>query len=64
MICPECKTEAAIMESGYEVRGDRAADTKTQLYSVLKFFCRNPKCPQYGKEIGEQKTEIPVSAAE
>lgn len=64
MLCPECKTEAAIMESGYEVSGDTSPNTKTRLFAVLKFHCRNPKCPRYGKEIGEERSEVRVKEAE
>lgn len=58
MLCPECKTEAAIMESGYEVTGDTSAEEKTRVFSVLKFHCRNPQCAQHGKEIGTVRHEI------
>lgn len=60
MLCPECKTEAAIMESGYEVRGDTSAEETTKVFSVLKFHCRNPKCQKCGKEIGVVKHELKV----
>lgn len=61
MLCPECKTEAAIMESGYEIRGDTSPDTETQLFSVVKFHCRNPKCKKFKEEIGEKRAEINLS---
>ena len=62
MLCPECSTEAAIMESGYEVIGDDSPLAKTQLFAVVKFHCRNPQCRRCGKEIGSERTEITVKS--
>lgn len=58
MLCPECKTEAAIMESGYEVSGDSSPEETTKVFSVLKFHCRNKNCRMCGKEIGVVRHQI------
>lgn len=58
MLCPECKTEAAIMESGYTVSGDTSPEENTRVFSVLKFHCRNPQCRRFEEEIGEERHEI------
>ena len=55
MQCPVCNTEAVITSNKMKY------DTEEQkLYRILKFSCRNKKCSQYMKEIGEEKREIPV----
>ena len=58
MICQDCKVEAAIMDSGYEVEGDNSPATPTKVFSVLKFRCRNKACPKCGREIGVVRHEI------
>lgn len=32
----------------FEFANDDTPDTPTELYSVLKMVCINPKCPNYG----------------
>ncbi len=62
MICPDCGVEAAIMESRYEVEGDQSTKTKTKVFSVLKFQCRNKACTKFQKEIGEIRHEVYTQA--
>ena len=64
MICPVCGIEAAIKSSGYEVAGDTAPDTRTQVWSVLHFSCRNPACRMHDREIGTVRHEIEIEPAE
>lgn len=57
MKCPKCGMEAIISASHNQVTGDNSTLTKTRLYRVLTFSCRNPQCENCKKEIGQQKLE-------
>ena len=48
MICPKCKTEAAVMAVRQEEQGEKT-------FRVLLFQCRNRRCEQAGKAVGEQR---------
>lgn len=58
MKCSKCGTEAFIKEAEIVVEGDESPDTETKVFNVAHFVCRNPKCTQYGNEIGTDKTRM------
>lgn len=47
MRCPRCGTEAAVMSAREEVRDGKR-------FRVLTFRCRNKRCGDYGRAIGER----------
>jgi len=54
MECPKCKTEARIVESANIFR-------EGTLLRKLVYACRNSKCSNYEKVIGEEELELPVT---
>ena len=54
MKCPLCNTQ------GY-ITGKKNVFKKEEgkLYSRMTFECRNKKCANHGKVIGEKETELP-----
>ena len=56
MVCPVCKCEAVITASKYVYSKE---DDK--LYREIKFSCRNKKCKEFKKEIGEDRQELDVT---
>lgn len=53
MQCPLCKTEAVITSSKMVYS---AAEGK--LYRVIKYSCRNKKCNNYLKVVGEERNPV------
>ena len=60
MKCPECGVEGMIWESRTEVTGDSSPQEQTQVWTVLRYRCRNPNCPscERGTVIGEDRVRI------
>ncbi len=58
MLCPSCNTAAMIASAHTAVRHDDTPDMPTEVYTVQEFVCRNRKCPQYGKKIGETQHRL------
>ena len=58
MICPKCKVEAVITST-------RTVFNKEEenLFRYVTFSCRNKKCPDFEKVIGEDKDELPFTRA-
>ena len=58
MVCPVCSLEAVISKTsyGYHLKEDSTVD----MYMLIKYSCRNRKCTEFQKEIGEEK--IPLEA--
>lgn len=54
MICSECKHEGYIEKADLKVTGDKSPEEKTKIYKTLVFKCRNKKCINFGKEIGQE----------
>ncbi len=48
MICPKCRTEAAVMAV-------RQEEQEGKTIRVLLFQCRNRRCEQAGKAVGERR---------
>ncbi|MBQ3890412.1 MAG: hypothetical protein II740_03555 [Lachnospiraceae bacterium] len=55
MQCPVCKTEAVITKQKMVYSTEEG-----KLYRVLTYSCRNKKCKNFEKEIGEVRNELPV----
>lgn len=58
MKCGKCGCEGIISSFRYEVEGDTSPDTQTKVYHVQTWTCRNKKCEEYGKKLGETRTLI------
>lgn len=58
MICPKCGAEAIIAGSRVEVTGDRSWLTKTEVFDVLVYQCRNRRCEANGTAVGEERIKI------
>lgn len=54
MVCPVCNVEAVISKATTVLN-----QQEVKIYKVLKYSCRNKKCKEFNKEIGEVKDEIP-----
>jgi len=54
MVCPVCNIEAVIQKTDTVLNKE-----EMKLYNVFHFSCRNKKCKEFNKEIGEQRYEIP-----
>ena len=52
----KCKCEAMITSSSMVFSME-----EQKLYRALTYICRNKKCTEYEKVIGEEKVEIPVT---
>jgi len=56
MRCPKCDTEAVITKTR------QVFNTEEQkLFRYIEFSCRNKKCSNFQKVIGEDKDEQPVT---
>lgn len=51
MVCPVCRCEAIIKKFAY-------SDEDGKQYITNTFTCRNRRCKQFDKEIGEEKKEV------
>lgn len=58
MLCPKCNTAAQIRGTETKVRNDDTPSEKTEVYLVQEFVCRNGKCGDFGKVIGEAEHRI------
>lgn len=58
MKCKSCGLEMFIESSKYEVCGDNSPDTKTEIYSVPYFKCRNPECRGKDELIKGERTAL------
>ena len=58
MLCKKCNTECFIDRTETIVEGDNSPDTETKVYKNLIYVCRNPKCTEFKKDIGEEKILI------
>jgi len=56
VVCPVCKIEAVITGQKMVYNTE-----EQQLYRVLKYSCRNKKCKEFNKEIGEKRNKIDSS---
>lgn len=52
MKCNACGVYAYIDSTEVVFEGDESPDTETKAYYNQHFVCRNPACPNNGKEIG------------
>ena len=50
-----CDVDPIIVRSYLKLVDDDTPDTPTQAYTVLVFQCRNPKCPNFGKQWEEER---------
>ena len=60
-ICASCGLEKRVTGSSVVVRGDSSPDTQTRVYNVLTLECRNPNCPDRGKQ-SEVWNEISIAS--
>lgn len=58
MKCAKCDVEPMISHSQIIVEGDTSPEEKTAVYRKLSFQCRNPKCENYNRTIGEERIKI------
>jgi hypothetical protein len=58
MMCPTCNTAAAIRATRTVAKHDDTPDETTEVYQVQEFACRNRRCPQYDKTVGEIEHQI------
>lgn len=58
MNCEICKTLLAIDKARTEVEDDCSGSTKTKVYTVLSYTCRNPRCANCGRVVEETKNLI------
>lgn len=56
MRCPLCDTEAVITKTKFVYNA-----TENKLFRVMEYKCRNKKCPNFEKVIGEEKDEKPFT---
>lgn len=54
MVCPVCNVEAVIKSTNTVLNKE-----EMKLYMIFHFSCRNKKCKEFNKDIGEERTEIP-----
>lgn len=60
MKCPNCGLEAMIREAETQVTGDSSPEEQTEVWTVLRYVCRNPACPACQNEtvVGETRSRI------
>lgn len=58
MNCPTCGVAAVIEGKTVKVTGDTTAEEQTIVKNELRWNCRNPRCSQFGKEIGVSEHQI------
>lgn len=58
MLCPKCNTAAQIRLAKTVVENDDTPDKKTKVYLVQEFVCRNSRCEQNTKIVGEVKHQL------
>jgi hypothetical protein len=56
MKCPLCDIEAVITKTRQAFNME-----EQKLFRYIEFSCRNKKCPNFEKVIGEDKDELPVT---
>jgi len=54
MKCPLCETEASISGVKNIIRDNK-------LFRKYEYSCRNKKCDNFEKVVGDEEAEIPVS---
>lgn len=58
MNCEICKNLLTIDKARTEVEGDSSDNTKTKVFTVLAYTCRNPRCANSGRVVKETKNLI------
>lgn len=58
MKCEACGIDAYIDSVEVVFEGGESPDEETKAYYKHHFVCRNPACPNSGKEIGTQLIQI------
>ena len=47
-----------------QVTGDSTPEEQTEVWTVLRYVCRNPACNEHQKEIGQSRSRIYPGSAE
>lgn len=55
MVCPKCGLEAVITKNKRVFKTDEG-----KLFRIMTYSCRNKKCNDFEKEVGEVTDEISV----